>query len=92
MARRHRAPLVNVVHDVHPELAVRAGVSLPPLGLAAAEAWVRQVYRGAAATVVLGPGMADLVVEHFREEEDDSVTPRGTPKHWHIYHIVARKP
>ena len=31
-------------------------------------------------------------VELFREEETDSVTPRGTAKHWHIYHIVARKP
>ncbi len=31
-------------------------------------------------------------VEFFEEEEDDSVTPRGTPKHWHIFHIVARKP
>jgi SAM-dependent methyltransferase len=33
-----------------------------------------------------------LDVELFREEEDDSVTPRGQAKHWHIYHIVARKP
>ena len=31
-------------------------------------------------------------VEKFWEEETDSVTPRGRPKHWHIYHIVARKP
>ena len=31
-------------------------------------------------------------VEKFWEEETDSVTPRGTLKHWHIYHIVARKP
>ena len=30
-------------------------------------------------------------VEHLREEEDDSVTPRGQRKHWHIFHIVARK-
>jgi hypothetical protein len=30
-------------------------------------------------------------VEHFREEEDDSLTPRGTPKHWHVFHIVARR-
>ena len=30
-------------------------------------------------------------IELFEEEEDDSVTPRGTPKHWHIFHIVARK-
>ncbi len=33
-----------------------------------------------------------LDVEHFREEEDDSTTPRGKPKHWHVFHIVARKP
>ena len=33
-----------------------------------------------------------LDVELFREEEDDSVTPRGEAKHWHIFHIVARKP
>lgn len=33
-----------------------------------------------------------LDVEFFREEEDDSVTPRGQPKHWHIFHIVARRP
>ena len=33
-----------------------------------------------------------LDIEYFREEEDDSTTPRGTPKHWHIFHIVARKP
>ena len=31
-------------------------------------------------------------VEMFEEEEDDGVTPRGKPKHWHIFHIVARKP
>ena len=31
-------------------------------------------------------------LEMFEEEEADSLTPRGTPKHWHIFHIVARKP
>ena len=31
-------------------------------------------------------------VEDFWEEETKSVTPRGAPKHWHIYHIVVRKP
>jgi len=30
-------------------------------------------------------------LEMFEEEEADSTTPRGTPKHWHIFHIVARK-
>ncbi len=33
-----------------------------------------------------------LDIEYFREEEDDSTTPRGTEKHWHIFHIVARMP
>ena len=35
--------------------------------------------------------LSGLDVEHFREEEDDSITPRGQAKHWHIFHIVARK-
>jgi len=30
-------------------------------------------------------------LEMFDEEEADGVTPRGNPKHWHIFHIVARK-
>lgn len=33
-----------------------------------------------------------LEVELFEEEEDDSTTPRGEAKHWHVFHIVARKP
>ena len=33
-----------------------------------------------------------LDLELFEEEESDGVTPRGTAKHWHIFHIVARKP
>ena len=32
-----------------------------------------------------------LDVEFLREEEDESVTPQGEAKHWHIFHIVARK-
>jgi SAM-dependent methyltransferase len=35
--------------------------------------------------------LADFEVELFEEEESDSVTPRGNPKHWHIFHIVARR-
>lgn len=34
---------------------------------------------------------ADFEIERFEEEEADTVTPRGTPKHWHIFHIVARR-
>lgn len=29
-------------------------------------------------------------IELFEEEETDAITPRGKPKHWHIFHIVAR--
>jgi len=32
-----------------------------------------------------------LEIEMFEEEEADGVTPRGNPKHWHIFHIVAQK-
>jgi len=36
--------------------------------------------------------LADFEVEYLEEEEDDSTTPRGETKHWHVFHIVARKP
>ncbi|MBI77178.1 MAG: SAM-dependent methyltransferase [Rhodospirillaceae bacterium] len=35
--------------------------------------------------------LSPLQLEYFREEEEDSTTPRGIQKHWHIYHIVARR-
>jgi tellurite methyltransferase len=35
--------------------------------------------------------LGGLDLEMFEEEESDGVTPRGSPKHWHIFHIVARK-
>ncbi len=30
-------------------------------------------------------------IELFEEEEHDGVTPRGRQKHWHIFHVVARR-
>ena len=35
--------------------------------------------------------LSGLAVELFDEEESDAVTPRGRKKHWHIFHIVARR-
>jgi tellurite methyltransferase len=35
--------------------------------------------------------LSDLRVELFDEEDSDAVTPRGVPKHWHIFHIIARR-
>lgn len=34
---------------------------------------------------------AGFALERFDEELADSVTPRGKPKRWHIWHVVARK-
>jgi SAM-dependent methyltransferase len=36
--------------------------------------------------------LANATVEMLDEEETDAVTPYGKAKHWHIFHIVARKP
>jgi SAM-dependent methyltransferase len=35
--------------------------------------------------------LAGYAIEMLDEEETDAVTPRGEAKHWHIFHIVARK-
>jgi tellurite methyltransferase len=35
--------------------------------------------------------LAGLDIEMFEEEEADGVTPRGNAKHWHIFHVVARR-
>jgi SAM-dependent methyltransferase len=35
--------------------------------------------------------LAPFVIEDFIEDERDGNTATGEPKHWHIFHIVARK-
>jgi trans-aconitate methyltransferase len=35
--------------------------------------------------------LSGLYVERLDEEEEDSQDAGGTPKHWHLFHIVARK-
>ena len=34
---------------------------------------------------------ARYAIELFEIEETDSVTPRGETKHWHLFHVVAKK-
>ena len=34
---------------------------------------------------------ASYAIELFEIEETDSVTPRGETKHWHLFHVVAKK-
>ena len=36
--------------------------------------------------------LRDLETLEFNEEDEDSHTADGTPKHWHVFHILARKP
>jgi len=36
--------------------------------------------------------LAGLEVEEFRIDEKDDNDTGGNPKHWHVFHIVARKP
>jgi SAM-dependent methyltransferase len=35
--------------------------------------------------------LAGLALERLEEEETDVVTPVGEPKHWHIWHVNARR-
>jgi SAM-dependent methyltransferase len=35
--------------------------------------------------------LAGFAVELLEEEETDTATPYGKPKHWHLFHIVVRK-
>ena len=35
--------------------------------------------------------LAPFEIERFDEEEDEAETPRGAMKHWHIFHVVARR-
>ncbi|MBC8064457.1 MAG: class I SAM-dependent methyltransferase [Chlorobia bacterium] len=35
--------------------------------------------------------LAGWEVLHFEEVEQDGHTSQGTPKHWHVFHVIARK-
>ena len=35
--------------------------------------------------------LAPFQLERFEEVEEDSRTATGEPKHWHVFHVVARK-
>jgi len=36
--------------------------------------------------------ISSFEIERFDEVERDEPTARGTPKHWHVFHLVLRKP
>jgi tellurite methyltransferase len=36
--------------------------------------------------------LAGLELERFDEEDEDGKTALGGPKHWHVFHVIARRP
>lgn len=35
--------------------------------------------------------LSDMHVIYIKEEEKDGTTARGNPKHWHVFHVIAKK-
>lgn len=56
------------------------------------DSWAGRPGTSIVTRVELDALLAGLTLEHLEEEEDDSVTPQGEAKHWHIWHINARRP
>lgn len=80
-----------------PALWSRIAASLGPGGRFAGHLFGdRDEWRGDPSITFHDAGEVDALldgydVEYLREEEDDSITARGQPKHWHIFHVVARR-
>jgi tellurite methyltransferase len=87
--------------DTFPALWEKIGTSLVAGGRFAGQLygphddWAKRTNENRALTIVDATAarglLAAYTIELFEEEESDAVTPRGTAKHWHIFHVVARK-
>jgi SAM-dependent methyltransferase len=83
--------------DRFPELWSRIAGSLRPGGCFAGQLYGdRDGWAGRPGITCLDRAAAlrlldGFFLERFEEEESDAVTPRGRPKHWHVFHIVARR-
>ena len=102
-----RWPLVDLVNasfalplcppDRFPSLWARILQSLRPGGRFAGQLFgERDEWRGEPGITHLTRAEVEqlldgLAVELFEEEETDTATPYGKPKHWHLFHVVARK-
>lgn len=80
------------------ELLERVATALVPGGrfaghlLGPRDSWVRTGRTVGVGRDELSNLLAGLQLDWLEEEETDGVTPRGEAKHWHIWHINARKP
>lgn len=91
-ARRHRAPLVNVIHDLYPDVAAQTGSVTNRAILSLAAHLERRQYRFADTTVVLGDRIRDTVIARGADEtrvavippwlDGDEVTPRPRQTEW----------
>jgi len=89
--------LPKVAPDRFDEFWARLVASLAPAGRLASQLYGdRDSWAGSGLTIhteaEARARIDGLRVEQFEVEEDDSVTPRGEAKHWHIFHMVARAP
>jgi tellurite methyltransferase len=85
-----QATLEGLVRRIHAALVPGGRFAGHLLG--SNDSWVRDEGR------VVGLDRAGLQallrgfrLEHLEEEEDDTITPRGEAKHWHLWHIDAVK-
>ena len=80
-----------------PALWARILASLKPGGRFSGQLFgERDAWRGEKAITFLVRAEVErllhgFAVELFEEEESDAATPYGKRKHWHLFHIVARK-
>lgn len=87
--------------EAFPALWQKIGASLAPGGRFAGQlfgprdSWAHKGLDDRAVTILDEAAARALfsgyTIELFEEEETDAVTPRGEAKHWHIFHVVARK-
>jgi len=88
--------LPKVAPDRFDRFWARLAASLAPAGRLAGQLYGdRDSWAGSGLTIhseaQARARLDGLTVELFEVEEEDSVTPRGEAKHWHIFHMVARK-
>jgi SAM-dependent methyltransferase len=87
--------------EAFPALWRKIDVSIMPGGRFAGQfcgprdSWAGRGLDGRTLTILDEAAAHDLfagyAIELFDEEQSDAVTPRGEAKHWHIFHVVARK-
>lgn len=75
VARKNHAKLVNVIHDLHPDIAIEQGLIKNQLLIKAARAVERFQYRHSDLTIVLTDGFKETLIERGVVEEKIVVLP-----------------